>query len=102
MFDENSRLNSLISACRHCSSWFPRMAFAYVKGDPSGAKFRDDTADADAAVVLLRVTGGSGRVFNSVVFETGKGIFGAVASVGSMTFSIRLTQWSDCAALFMV
>ena len=44
------------------------MAFAYVKGDPSGSRFRNDTTEADAADVLLRVTGGSGRVFNSEAF----------------------------------
>ena len=101
MFDENSRLNSSISAWRQCSSWSPRIAFAYVNGDPSGARLRDDAAEADVAVVLLRVTGGSGRVLSSDLCRAGKGMFGAIASVGGGMHVVTGIIGSDCATLII-
>ena len=56
------------------------MDFAYVNGEPSGARLRDGAVEADVAVVLLCVMGGSGRLFNSGIFWAGKRIFGAKAS----------------------
>ena len=73
------------------------MAFAYVKSDQSGARLRDDAAEADVAVVLLRVTGGSGRVFNSGIFRAGKRMFGEIASVGGVMQVVRGMIGSHCA-----
>ena len=64
VLDSSSLLNSSISACRQSGSWSLRMASAYVKSDPSVARVKDETAEDDVAVVRLRVTGGSGRVFD--------------------------------------
>ena len=40
------------------------MAFAYVRGEPSDARFRDVSFAAAFATDLLRVMGGCGRVFD--------------------------------------